>query len=281
MRVICFRMDNHQKQFCQQVPEWYRFHKGSRWINGYGNLHPLRWLNLFKHGFGDLILDSLQSEVGAKETDEFSIPGLTKLFMYGNYVHARAEAESKTIRDVVEEELGLYPYSRKKEFLEPYFIQADLSLDDPMHFKPALTDAGICQVYNGDSLYSTFSSSARIQELQYSIDPRAEKLEPHTITGSGKISQIVMWLDSENKDPLEKDEGSLMIALNSWQTYYDVRINQIELRAGKDIVIKVEPVVHSTSLDFKGLSLKDRKCRFVDEQEVFQDIFNVEMCGIM
>ena len=190
--------------------------------------------------------------------------------MYGNFVKARTLAESRTIREVVEEELHLYPYSKKRKFLEPYFAPVDLSFENT-NFKTALTDAGICQVYNGDSLFSTFSSSARTHELQYSLDPRQESLNPQNITGTGKISQITMWLDAGNKDKdKEKEEGSLMIAINGWQTYYDVRINQIQLRAGKDVVIKIEPVVHSTSADFKNLKLDDRKCRFMDEPEVFQ-----------
>ena len=207
-----------------------------------------------------------------KTTDELSIPGLAKLLMYDNFVRARALAESKTIKEVLEQELDLYPYSRKEIFQEPYFAPVDLSLENT-DFKPALTDAGICQVYNGDSLLSSFTTSTRIDELQYSLDPRPELIKPHMINGTGKISQITMWLDAGNKylnnvESVEKDEGGLMVAINDWQTYYDVRINQLDLRAGTDVIIKVKPVVHSTTTDFKSLKLDDRKCRFMNEQVV-------------
>ena len=210
-----------------------------------------------------------------KATDELSIPGLAKLLMYGNFVHARAAAEKRSIKEVVEEELDLYPYSKKKIFKEPYFPPVHINIENTEHtnFKPALTDAGICKVYNGDNLFSTFTSSARTNDLQYSLDPREESIKPHNITGTGKISQISMWLDASNKYTdnvkfFDKREGSLMLAINSWQTYYDVRINQLDLRAGTDVIIKVEPVVHSASADFKALKLEDRNCRFLDEQEV-------------
>ena len=107
--------------------------------------------------------------------------------------------------------------------------------------------------------------SSRIDQLQYSLDPRHETVEPQNITGTGKISQMTMWLDASYKhydtmDSFENMEGSIIVAINAWQTYYDVRINQLNLRAGTDVTIKVEPVVHSTSLGFKTLKLHERKC---------------------
>ena len=238
-----------------QIPEWY--------LN---SPHPLWWLKLFKH-------DLTGFYSGTKATDELSIPGLAKLLMYGNFAQARVVAESKTVREIVEGELDMYPYSRKKNFHEPYFTPIDLSLENT-DFKPALTDAGICQVYNGDSLDSSFASSTRNDELRFSLDPRQGSSKPKKINGTGKISQITMWLDARNKyqgsevDSFEKEAGNLMVAINSWQTYYDVRINQLDLRAGTDVIIKIKPLIHTTSAAFRNLNLKDRKCRFMDEQEV-------------
>ena len=210
-----------------------------------------------------------------KVTNEFSIPGLAKLLMYGNYVKARSIAESRTVRQVVEQELDLFPYRKKSDFLDPYFPPVDISYKHT-NFNPALTDAGVCQVLNGDSLLSTFASSSRIDQLQYSLDPRQAPVKPKNITGTGKISQMTMWLDASYKhydtmDSFENREGSIIVAINAWQTYYDVRINQLDLRAGTDVVIKVEPVVHSTSSEFKTLKLDERKCRYSDEIEVLKD----------
>ena len=244
----------------------------------YNYPHPLEWLRLFEH---DLCVSCLY-EVEEKATDELSIRGLAKLLMYGNFVKARSFAESKTFREVVEGELDLYPYSRKKEFISPYFTPVDLSsvdlnLENTTMFRPSLTDAGICQVRNGNSLFSTFTSSVRTDDLKYSLDPKTESIKPNNITGTGKISQTTMWLDAGNMGMKnlnfggrrKREEGSLILAIGAWQTYYDVRINQLDLRAGTDVVVKIKPVVHSVSDDFKTLTLDERKCRFPDEIKVY------------
>ena len=231
------------------------------------NLHPLHWMQLF-------IADS-QHLRGAfnTSTNELPVCGQAKLMMYGDFVKATSTADSRTIKEVIEEEFNFYGYSRKMTFHEPYFAPVDLSYK-VTDFKPALTDAGICQVYNGDSMYSSFSLSPRISNLQYCIDPRTKQITPLTIDGTGKISQITMWLDARNKNAaesmysFEKEQGGLIVAINAWNQYYDVRINQLDLRAGSEVIIKVEPVVHSASDDFRRQNLEDRKCRFEWELEV-------------
>ena len=97
-----------------------------------------------------------------------------------------------------------------------------------------------------------------------------------------------MWLDAANKnsyndqddydfdfgyEKVETEEGNILIAINGWQSYYDVRINQLDLRAGTDVVIKIEPVVHSTSPDFRKLKIYERQCRFSDENEVYWSFY--------
>ena len=206
-------------------------------------------------------------------TSELPVRGQAKLLMYGDFVKSRATAESRTIQEVIEEEFNFYDYSRKKTFQEPYFAPVDLSYK-VTDFKPSLTDAGICHVYNGDSLSSIFTPSPRIYDLIYSLDPRAKQITPLMINGTGKISEITMWLDASNKNPAEnmylfdKEQGGLVVALNAWNQYYDVRINQLDLRAGSEVIIKVEPVVHTASDDFRRQNINDRRCRFKDEVKV-------------
>lgn len=231
------------------------------------NLHPLHWMQLF-------IADSNRfRETFNATTSELPVRGQAKLLMYGDFVKSRATAESRTIQEVIEEEFNYYDYSRKKTFHEPYFAPVDLSYK-VTDFKPSLTDAGICQVYNGDSLSSIFTPSPRIYDFQNSLDPRTKQITPLIINGTGKISEITMWLDASNKNPaenmylFEKEQGGLIVAINAWNQYYDVRINQLDLRAGSEVIIKVEPVVHYASDDFRRQNLNDRKCRFKDELKV-------------
>ena len=61
-------------------------------------------------------------------------------------------------------------------------------------FVMAPTDVGLCQVYNGGTMKSTFSSTNRIEELSSALDQR-ESYEPKYINGSGKIYRKTFWLD--------------------------------------------------------------------------------------
>ena len=95
------------------------------------------------------------------------------------------------------------------------------------------------------------------------------------INGTGKISQRTFWLDAGNKfvDSVtrhRKKKGRLMVAINDWSTYFNVHINQVDLRAGTEVVIKVKPTEHSTSQGFRELAIEERKCRFTHENEVCQ-----------
>ena len=201
---------------------------------------------------------------------ELNIIGLSKLLMYGNYLGSRGAEKTNAIK----EELNLYPYTKKDEFKQPYFTPVDLGHKNS-NFNPLTTEVGVCQVYNGDSMHSLFKETPRMNDLQNVMDPKKTEFNPQMINGTGKIAQKTFWLDASNKhmasmNSLKKYQGSLLVAINDWQTYYSVRLNQIELRGGTEVIIKVNPVVHSTSADFKSLTLEERACRYSDEQQVHE-----------
>ena len=84
---------------------------------------------------------------------------------------------------------------------------------------------------------------------------------------------MTFWLDAGNKfiDSVtnrKKKKGNLLLALNNWSTYFNVHINQVDLRAGTEVIVKITPVEHSTSQEFRDLSIEDRKCRYTHENEV-------------
>ena len=234
--------------------------------------HPLWWLELFnqqprlqknKSGFRDL------SDLSKNFPYKFNTIGLSKLLMFGNYIRSKG-ADKADI--TVKEELNLYPYTKKEEYKEPYFTPVDLEGIN-IDFTPSITDAGICQVYNGDSIGSLFKETVRVNEFMSSLDPRSESVPPNMINGTGKISQKVFWLDASNKymaaiNSHKKYKGSLLLAINDWQTFYSVRLNQIDLRGGTEVIVKIQPVMHSTSENFRRLALEERECRYMDEQMV-------------
>ena len=87
------------------------------------------------------------------------------------------------------------------------------------------------------------------------------------------LAQRTFWLDASNNlldnvAKFKKEPGSLMVALNEWTDYFNVRINQLDLKAGTEVIMRVRPIQHTTSKDFRALSLEERKCRLMHENEV-------------
>ena len=56
------------------------------------------------------------------------------------------------------------------------------------------------------------------------------------------------------------------ISLNEWLTYYNLRANQIEIMSGTATVVRLKPVQHVASDNFKSVTQEKRGCRFLDEQ---------------
>ena len=61
-------------------------------------------------------------------------------------------------------------------------------------FASSLTDAGVCMVYNGNSISGTFTSNPKIDQLAYSVDPRHHTVSPTNINGTGRTSQMTLWV---------------------------------------------------------------------------------------
>ena len=71
-----------------------------------------------------------------------SILAITELKQY-LIDHYRAEAESASVREIVERELDSYPYTRKAKTVDPYFSPMDLmKINANVNFETAITDAG-------------------------------------------------------------------------------------------------------------------------------------------
>ena len=58
----------------------------------------------------------------------------------------------------------------------------------------APTDVGLCNVYNGNSMKSTFVNTNRMEDLWSTFDQR-DTFTPREVQGSGKIFQKTFWLD--------------------------------------------------------------------------------------
>ena len=241
--------------------------------------HPMYWQELFNPGvqYGINSRGKTSKEllnIMTNLTANYPTRDLAKMFMYGAYLTARSQAESKAVADLLEEELKSYPFMRKDQLQMPYFTPVDLSKNN-LDTRAAMTDAGVCHTYNGNFLHSTYRGSQRINDFGYSLDTRVGQFLPKHINGTGQISQLTLWLNAknnflENAMSFEALRGKLTVALNDWQTYYNVRINQLKLTAGTEVTIRIKPTKHVASSQFRTLSQEIRQCRFSDEQEVNQ-----------
>ena len=126
---------------------------------------------------------------------KLNIVGLSKLLMYGNYIGSRGDEQTQQI-SAVKEELDLYPYTKKDEFKAPYFTPVDIGGKN-INFNPSITETGVCQVYNGDSVGSLFTETPRIKDLQNVIDVRKTAIIPQMINGTGKIYslKVMGWVE--------------------------------------------------------------------------------------
>ncbi len=78
---------------------------------------------------------------------------------------------------------------------EPYFSKLDF-LGHNTDFHPAMTDVGVCDVFNGDAIKSTFKPSTRTDTLSRLLDPRERgSVKPKTINGSGTTFELKFLLN--------------------------------------------------------------------------------------
>ena len=64
----------------------------------------------------------------------------------------------------------------------------------------------------------------------------------------------------------EATRGSAFVAINEWLSYFNVRMEQIEVRAGTEVIIKVEPVHHIVSEEFSILEVEERHCLLPEDK---------------
>ena len=109
--------------------------------------HPLAWTELFNPESNKFDCPSCHPSVllGNTHQNEFNVTSLAKMFMFGSFVKARAEAESMSLRNIVDQEIEQYPYTRRSTYHVPFFTPLDMFNKDE-EFNAAVTDAGACQV---------------------------------------------------------------------------------------------------------------------------------------
>ena len=156
----------------------------------------------------------LSGQAHTRHNVSFNVDGLAKLFRFADYVRAKSE-QGRTVRNIVVDELDNYPYPTVDSFRvripliyvtptkiqqmildkEPYISPVDLSFESSFH--AAVTDRGVCQVFNGAAFADTYSSNAKNTNLRLAFDGR-RSFTPELIHGTGPSFAKIFWLDVED-----------------------------------------------------------------------------------
>ena len=63
--------------------------------------------------------------------------------------------------------------------------------------------------------------------------------------------------------------GRAILAINEWISYYNVRLNSLDLIAGHEYIVNVKPVQHIATNQVKAYDVQARKCLFPEEHKVY------------
>ena len=56
--------------------------------------------------------------------------------------------------------------------------------------------------------------------------------------------------------------GSGLVSVNEWLSYFNVRLHHVEILAGQDVTLQLEPVHHVATDNFRSLGRERRNCKF-------------------
>ncbi len=153
------------------------------------------------------------------------------LVNFGRWVEYKQEEDPVlTLQDIITKELDVYISRRMKpklKFQEPNFLPLILQFpkNNPelkANSETVVTDHGICETVNGNSIKETFEENERIAKFNQMLDRRDKTVTPSKIRGSGSIHMSSFWLNVH--DPLNfHKRGEVLIALNDWIDFFSVR----------------------------------------------------------
>ncbi len=163
---------------------------------------------------------------------------LFRLVNFGRWVEFKQEEDPVlTLEDIVNKELDVYISRRMKprlKFQEPTFLPLILKFPTnnaelEKNSETVVTDHGICETVNGNSVRETFVENERITMFNTMLDRRDQMVVPSKIKGSGSIHKSSFWLNM--RDPLNSHiRGEMLIAVNDWLDFFSVRLTQMFLK---------------------------------------------------
>ena len=120
------------------------------------------------------------------------------------------------------------------------------------------------------------------------LDKRAASdIRALKINGTGSANQKTFWLNLADRTfndivPVNRKRNSVLVAINDWLTYYNVRTKPIEIFSGDVVKVVVEPTSHVATERVAAVDRRSRRCLFPGEVKVRnnqtgpEDIFKVK-----
>ncbi len=130
---------------------------------------------------------------------------------------------------------------------------------------------GICYVHSGNSLAKTFKANPNTRGMLDALDHMGTG-ETKKVPGSGNRFKTELWLDASDRTasfmfPVTTSSRPvpMTLAVNQLANFFSVRSNNVQLKAGEEVMLRIKQVQHVATADFKGQTLATRQCRFPSE----------------
>ena len=128
--------------------------------------------------------------------------------------------------------------------------------DCKLFFKHAVTNAGICNVFNGGATSRQYKTNSYLEMFKESFDLSTTP----TINGAKGI--MTLTLDTHQLETFGSESGHFTIAFNSELDSFDVLTENIVLEPGQKSVIYVEVTKFETTKAVRNdFSMEERSCR--------------------
>ncbi len=129
---------------------------------------------------------------------------------------------------------------------------------------------GICYVHGGNSLAQTIKSNANTRDMLDALDHASG--DARKVPGSGNRFKTELWLDASDRTSSfmfpRTDRGHpvpMTLAVNQLANFFSVRSNNIELKAGEEVTLRIKQIQYVATTDFREQTLETRQCRFPSE----------------
>ncbi len=80
-----------------------------------------------------------------------------------------------------------------------------------------------------------------------------------------------MWLDAGDPTTsiliptVQKRSAPLLLSINGFGDFFSMRSNNVELKAGEEVMLRIKQLEHVATSAFREQALSARKCRFHNE----------------